>query len=88
MSEVYWLIKYIYELRTDSNKNTKNIDILFQSPDFPILVSLEIHLCSPLIIFRVNHKFSFIRSIHTAIFPASQERSGEFLINVDFGTTL
>ena len=36
----------------------------------------------------MNHKFSFIRSIHTAIFPASQERSGEFLINVDFGTTL
>ena len=53
-----------------------------------MLISLEIHLYIPLIIFGVNHKFSFIRSINAATFPASQERGGEFLINVDFGATL
>lgn len=53
-----------------------------------MLISLEIHLYIPLIIFRVNHKFSFIRIINAATFPASQERGGEFLISTDFGATL
>lgn len=66
----------------------QQILILFQYQYFPMLISLEIHLYIPLIIFRVNHNFSFIRIINAATFPASQERGGEFLINTDFGATL
>lgn len=80
------------QIRTDSNRilnqNTINIDIWSRTPDFSILISLETYLYIPLIIFRVNHKFSVIKSIYAAIFLASQERDGEFLINVDFGRAL
>lgn len=65
------------------NLNTITIDFLFETPNFPVLISLEIHLSIPLIIFKWNHKVSIIKSIYAAIVPASQERGGEFLINVN-----